>query len=64
MKLDNWAHVFEDALNSDQYFLLILYPVIDHLNEDNIICGCFQQDGTAVYTAHVPMVLLCDVFGE
>jgi hypothetical protein len=45
--------LFEDNINSDHYFQLLLYLFIAHLNYD--ACGCFQQDGATVSMAHVSM---------
>jgi hypothetical protein len=44
---------FEDNINSDHYYHLILYPFIDHLNDDT--SGCFQQGSPTVPMAHVSM---------
>jgi hypothetical protein len=55
---------FEDTVSSERYSELILYPFIGHLNEDDIIRGCFQQDGATAHMAQVSMALLRSVFGE
>jgi hypothetical protein len=54
---------FDDTINSE-YFEVILYSFIGHLNEDEISLGHFQQDGAAAHTACVSMKLLHDVFGD
>jgi hypothetical protein len=46
------------VVSSGHYCELMLYLIIGHVNEGDIACGCFQQDGVTLHMAHVFMALL------
>jgi hypothetical protein len=63
-KSDNWPHTLRWHYQLGKYCEVIHYPFIGHLNEDEIFCGYFQQDGATAHTARVSVTLLRNVFGD
>lgn len=64
MKSDISPIFFNDIINWECFWEVILYPFIGHLKKDRNANSYFQQDSANAHTGCVSMTLLCDVFGN
>ena len=55
---------FEETINADRYKSLILEPFIAELDESEIQCAWFQQDGATAHTAKKTLAFLEEFFAD
>jgi hypothetical protein len=55
---------FNETVSCERYVQVILGQFFTGLTEEEKLCGSFQQDSAAAYTARMSLQALFDVFGD
>jgi hypothetical protein len=57
-----YTNLFQETINSQHYITLILEEFINHLHDDDLMIGYFQQDGATAHTSNETMGYLFQFF--